>query len=126
MADYTYGGTPRGEVIREVRTESRKAKKAPATRHSSGRSDCSVPSDKPFPVGTIWQCECGRRWKIQYNPYASDNKVWTKRKWPWPRPKKLTLDEANPPSISASEDSAPALTRKERRELKKIEKSLRD
>ncbi len=32
--------------------------------------------------GTVWQCECGKRWMV--NKYV-DSPVWMRRFLPWPR-----------------------------------------
>lgn len=50
---------------------------------------CEPPDRAEF--GTVWQCDCGRRWTCRKRPLPVRGMVsanpctWERRYWPWPR-----------------------------------------
>lgn len=42
------------------------------------KHSCDLPGETGFSNGTMWRCDCGRRW--EFWTYE-----WCRRYWPWPR-----------------------------------------
>lgn len=59
-----------GEIIRDTRS----------THH-----ECEPPDEyvNDLTFGTIWRCDCGRRYTL--NPDGGGGAHWLRRFWPWPR-----------------------------------------
>jgi hypothetical protein len=85
---------------------------------------CNVP-ETDYPVGTIWRCSCGRRWRLAVARYDSlmdkrrpDTRhplIWVRRRIPWPqRPLAEALTAAlEDPRFSTTEEPDAAERRRE-------------